>query len=171
MARLRPAAAAAPPGLEPTRTPNPPAGGGGASTPPSPPPRPLTAPRLGLPGRGRRRRGLLELPCPCPILGLLRRHIQLGLRLALDHVREEVHELLQEVGVVREQEGDLVQHLLDPALLLLVGVQYLQELAVYLRVGSKSPLYGGHVVDGVIELDRRLRSLSNCCSMAGSSKK
>jgi NTP pyrophosphatase (non-canonical NTP hydrolase) len=51
--------------------------------------------------------------------------------LLLHRVGQEVGELHQQVRVVSEQLRHLLQHLLDALLLLLVGVQDLQEGAVY----------------------------------------
>mmetsp|Transcript_17792 Transcript_17792/g.50922 ORF Transcript_17792/g.50922 Transcript_17792/m.50922 type:complete len:452 (-) Transcript_17792:126-1481(-) len=61
--------------------------------------------------------------------------------------------------MIGEQVGHLLQHLLDAALLLLVGVKDLQEGLVRPGVVGKALLDGSDVGDGVIELDGMRRRL------------
>lgn len=75
------------------------------------------------------------------------------LRLLLDGVRKEERELLQEIGVVREQGRDLLQDFFDAALLLLVSVKDLKESLVGAGVIGEAFLDGRDVGDGVVEFN------------------
>jgi len=63
------------------------------------------------------------LPAHPPRLGIRRSAGQPLLGLLLNSVREEVSELLQQVGVVSEQSRDLLENILDAALFFLIRVQ------------------------------------------------
>mmetsp|Transcript_28800 Transcript_28800/g.73936 ORF Transcript_28800/g.73936 Transcript_28800/m.73936 type:complete len:247 (+) Transcript_28800:2178-2918(+) len=79
-------------------------------------------------------------------------HDRLGLR-------QEVGELLQQVGVAAEEQRHLVVHLRDGLLRLAVHVQDLKEGAVYALVAGKALLDLVHVADGLVELHRLLLCL------------
>mmetsp|Transcript_3267 Transcript_3267/g.13084 ORF Transcript_3267/g.13084 Transcript_3267/m.13084 type:complete len:534 (+) Transcript_3267:2754-4355(+) len=88
-----------------------------------------------------------------PHLRLLGGAMQALLGLLLDRIGEEVRELLEQIGVVLEELGHLVQDHLDSPLLALVGVEDLEEGLVGVRVIAEALLDRGHVVDGMVELD------------------
>ena len=82
----------------------------------------------------------------CPAL------LSLSLAFLLDSVGEEVREVLEEVRVVGEESGDLLEDVLDAKLPLPVSAQDLKELLVDLRLVGEALLDGGDIRDGVVNV-------------------
>jgi len=83
--------------------------------------------------------------------------------LLLHCIGEEIGELFEQVRVVREKGRNLLQYVLDPTLLLLVGVQDFQERLVDLRLVLESALDCCNVRNGMVKLHWRLRGFPSGC--------
>ena len=110
--------------------------------------------------------GLLRCCCTLSSFCFFRYLIELCFCLSLDSIRKEICKFFKKVWMICKQHRHLFENFFNTALLLLICMQDLQELFVRLRLVCKTFLNCCHVVDGVVEFERRLRCTCGrrCCA-------